>query len=549
MQSGGWVSWRVVVAVALFALVASGCPGCNEPIGDSDFFDPGEFGEYEFDGEPDIEAPDRVLMGEVPIGETATQTAEVKNVGRETLKISEWKLDNDEFVLRFGNQLNPPDELEPGESVLIGIDFTAADDDEHRGTLTIQSNDPDEAKFDIDLFANAKFPCLETVPDDVVNFGEVESDERLERIVEIRNCSANARTTFTLLGITGDEDAFSFAREPEFQTRTLEIGESVSVVIAFEPPSPGRYTGALEIESDDEFRPEHSLELRGVGAEGQCPTPVIIAANPERGEAEARPTNTFEVLPLDTMRLSGEQSVAYDDKFIDRWEWSLISKPQDSAAEFSNTNTNPQNELYLDLAGDYVVELEVWDNEGVKSCAAARMTLRAIADEDIHIQLVWDTPNDPNQNDSSGSDVDVHLLHPFGQWNRTPWDCFWQNLIPDWGQSRPAGTDSLDCEQDPARQGCQDDPSLDIDDVDGWGPENINLNNPEPDTRYAVGVHYFSDHGYSMSFATIRIFIGGVMRAEYRRQRLVDQEFWYVADIDWPSATISPNGQVFDSFP
>jgi hypothetical protein len=548
MQSGDLISWRAVFVVALFALLTSGCPGCNEPVGESDFFEPGAFGEYEFDGEPDIEAPERILMGDVPIGETATQTAEIKNVGRESLKISEWILSNDEFVLRFTDRLNPPDELAPGESVMIAIEFTAPDDEEHRGTLTIQSNDPDEGEWDIDLFANAKFPCLETVPDDVVNFGEVESDESVDRIVEIRNCSPNAATTFTMQGLTGDP-AFSFAEEPDFETLTLEVGESVSVVINFAPPVPGEYTGTLDFTSDDEFRPEHSLELRGVGAEGQCPTPVIIASNPDRGEEIAQPTNTFEVLPLDTMRLSADDSTAYDGKRIERYEWTLVSKPQDSAAAFANAPANRRNELYLDLAGDYVVELEVWDDEGVKSCAPARMTLRAIADEDIHIQLVWDTPNDPNQNDSSGSDVDVHLLHPFGQWNRTPWDCFWQNLIPDWGESRPSGVDSLDCEQDPDRPGCHDDPSLDIDDVDGWGPENINLNNPEPDTRYAVGVHYFSDHGYSVSFATIRIFIGGVLRAEYSRQRLIDQEFWYVADIDWPSGTINPHGQVFETFP
>lgn len=541
-------SARSLLVLTLLFLLGSGCKGCSEPVGESDFFDPAEFGEYEFDGEPDIRAPDRLLFGDVEVGATATETAEIVNVGREVLKISDWEI-SDGFSLNFTNSLDAPGEIRPGESVIVAIDFTAPDDEEHRGTLTIDSNDPDEPRTVVELFVNAKFPCLETIPDDVVNFGEVDKEERVERLVEIRNCSPNAETTFTMLGIDGD-DEFSFAREPGFETMTLPVGESVTVAVAFQPFEAGEYRATLDFVSDDEFRPEHSLELVGVGAQGQCPTAAITGTSSlGNGGFIANPTATYETIPLDRLALRSDESRAYDGKSLVKWNWSLIRKPQDSAATFANGIEAMENELFLDLAGDYVVELEVWDDEGVQSCNTARVTIHAIADEDIHVQLVWDTPNDPNQNDTSGSDVDLHLLHPNGTWNSAPWDCFWQNTIPDWASDRPPGVDMFDCKQNPDQNGCHDDPSLDIDDVDGWGPENINLNNPEPSTDYAVGVHYFSDHGYSVSFATVRIFIGGVMRAEYRRQRLLDQEFWYVADIDWPSGAISPNGQVSPSFP
>ncbi len=54
--------------------------------------------------------------------------------------------------------------------------------------------------------------------------------------------------------------------------------------------------------------------------------------------------------------------------------------------------------------------------------------------------------------------------------------CFFQNHQPDWGVKN---------EED-------DDPSLDIDDVDGWGPEVISLENPASGT-YRVVVRLFSD--------------------------------------------------------
>ena len=535
-------------AVAVFLLFAgSACKGCQDEYA-SDFFQPTTFGEFEFDGEPDIAGPERLLIDALDAGETGTVTAEIRNDGRETLKINEWSI-SDGFELSFTGSLRGPDELRPGESVIIGVSFTAPDDDEHRGVLAIDSNDPDEPRFVVDIFVNGKFPCLETVPDDVLDFGEVEQDERLDRTLIVRNCSTNAATTFEVLGIEGDAE-FTIVRGLGGEAVTLQVGQSVELVLGFQPRDAGTYTARIGLVSDDEFRPEHAVELRGTGAEGAPPIAIIEGTSSVSGEFRAAPNDTLDTIPLDRLRMY-DDSEAFDGKLIDEREWTLTTRPTDSAAAFSNAADAPEQELFLDLAGTYVVELRVWDTEGVQSATTARLTIHAVADEDIHIQLVWDTPNDANQNDQSGSDVDLHLLHPnaSGTWNDNPWDCFWQNLIPDWGTSRPAGVDSFDCQDNPNRPGCHDDPSLDIDDVDGWGPENINLNNPELDTDYEVGIHYFSDHGYSVSFATVRIFIGGVLRAEYRRQRLMDQEFWHVAQIAWPTGAILPRGQVYPSFP
>ncbi len=536
-----------ILAMMLALVTLSACKGCETPVEETDFFGPTTFGEYEFDGVPDIEAPERVFFGDVAVGERKLVTAEIQNVGRATLKYNEWKLEGD-FTLSFVDRIDPPDETERSSSVLIALEYEALDTEEARGTLMIGSNDPDEPETVIELYANAKFPCLETLPAESVDFGEVEQGESATRTVEIRNCSSNAETTFSLGSLRGD-DEFGWAREPEFDSMTLGVGESVSIFLDFQPESAGEFRGTLDIESNDEFRPLHELELRGTGALGVCPTPIIHAEHPSFGEVVANPTASIDALPLDRIRLTAEDSRAYDGKIIDEYQWTLIRRPTDSAAALSNGSGSIPQELYLDLSGEYVVELDVIDSEEVPACQPARVTIRAISNEDIHIQLVWDTPNDPNQLDASGTDVDLHLLNPNAPgaaWNDDPWDCFWQNLLPDWGDRRPEGVTSVDCERDPDRPGCQDDPSLDIDDVDGWGPENINLNNPRNNWTYAIGVHYFSDHAYGISYATVRVFVGGILKAEYRRQRLMHDQFWYVADIDWPSAEIRNDGRMFD---
>ena len=152
--------------------------------------------------------------------------------------------------------------------------------------------------------------------------------------------------------------------------------------------------------------------------------------------------------------------------------------------------------------------------------------------------LRGDTPADPDQTDTdfgAGADLDLHFLHPRSPgWFCSPWDIYFANPNPDWGVPFDA----------------QDDPSLDIDDVNGAGPENINLDEPQNNGIYRVGVHYFNDHGYGPSFATVRIFIRGMLRFEVPNKRLVGTDaFWDVATIAWPSGHITPIDRVHETVP
>ena len=76
---------------------------------------------------------------------------------------------------------------------------------------------------------------------------------------------------------------------------------------------------------------------------------------------------------------------------------------------------------------------------------------------------------------------------------------------------------------------------LDIDDTNGLGPENINIDTPEPGV-YRIYVHYYGDWnltGTSPTRETIRIYLNGIQVAEYRRTLTVEKAVWAVADITW----------------
>ena len=86
--------------------------------------------------------------------------------------------------------------------------------------------------------------------------------------------------------------------------------------------------------------------------------------------------------------------------------------------------------------------------------------------------------------------------------------------------------------------GSAGDPSLDIDDLCGFGPENINIDVAEPG-RYLVGVDFFGFTGCSGSGSignTLRVYLYGQLQAEFF-QDMENGDWWEVAVIYWPGST------------
>ena len=74
-------------------------------------------------------------------------------------------------------------------------------------------------------------------------------------------------------------------------------------------------------------------------------------------------------------------------------------------------------------------------------------------------------------------------------------------------------------------------------DDDGAGPAQIKIDAPEHVT-YLVGVHYWDDHGFGPSYATVRVYIFGELVFEVADVMLVDLGMWEVATIEWPSGKV-----------
>ncbi len=299
----------------------------------------------------------------------------------------------------------------------------------------------------------------------------------------------------------------------------IQQGTATSIRLYARPQATSVATGGLILDTNDVDHPSVQIPLSVQGA--QAPT-AIARVKSINGTANSSPSPAVE--PLDNVVVSGDESTGGSaGATVTGWQWELIEKPAESSVtltapaavdtgfRFSSAAGIVQG---LDVAGTFVVRLTVTDSTGAVSSNDARVTLNAVPTEGLHVQLSWSAAVD---------DIDLHL----GQGTSPDWcstqDCYYGNCTyspPNW-DSAAGFTDG--------------DPKLDIDDLTGYGPENINIESPVAGT-YVVGVHAFSGNGSTGGFTptdvTIKIFLGGALADEFYGHLQNDDDYWTVARVD-----------------
>lgn len=256
-----------------------------------------------------------------------------------------------------------------------------------------------------------------------------------------------------------------------------------------------------------------------------CPIPVLTVREGD------------EVLPQTRLHLDGAQSRPCSGE-IASYEWR-VDQPDGSASVFQPSAYVASPTFEVDVVGIYRFTLAVGDEGGAGPCEPATYEVTATdGGGGLRVELTWVTPNDPDESDEAvGSDLDLHLLHPYAQgahdrdgdglldgWFDTTFDCFWLNEQPQWGVLANRA----------------DDPEMQRDDTDGVGPEVIVLRAPEAGLTYKVGVHYYNAHGFGPSAAMVRIYADRRLVFEARDILLQEHDLWTVAEIPWPLPETGP---------
>ncbi len=360
---------------------------------------------------------------------------------------------------------------------------------------------------------NAGPPCLAALPDMLQFCGVALGDSKAMQ-VSIEACGGPV--TIAKVAFAGpNPEAFALGDDPV--GLTLPAGDVATLDVTFTPPAEGVFTAILTIWMAEDLAPLHvPLAAQGGPAEaGTCGSPELYVSEGER------------VVPQTKLHLDGSQVSASSPDPIAKYEWT-VEQPPGAASVIAPSRHHPSPSLEVNVAGVYILHLRVWDQLDNEHYVGWRAVF-VIPDQALHVELLWHTPDDLDEADEgpeAGADLDLHFMHPFaeGDWFGD-FTTYWFNPAPEWGAMGDKG----------------DDPSLDRDDTDGAGPENLNLAQPEDGLTYLIGVHYWNDHGFGASHATVRVYVHGAL-AYQASEEMTMLDLCEFATVSWPSGVVSPVG-------
>jgi hypothetical protein len=200
------------------------------------------------------------------------------------------------------------------------------------------------------------------------------------------------------------------------------------------------------------------------------------------------------------------------------YRWEVISAPA-GAAYTLGSPTAASTTFFSVIVGTFTLRFTVTDAAGRTATCTTTITNQG---HGLRVELQWDVGVVPPTT-AGRVDLDLHLHNRTATgWFDSADDCFFSNRTPRWD----------------VRSSTADDPSLDIDNVYGFGPENIRVDSPVPATQtYSVGVNYYLGSPSTPANATVRIYCGNVLRGTYMHRMTggttftAANDFWRVARV------------------
>jgi len=439
--------------------------------------------------------PSELTFAQATLEEPETLLFTISNVGNALLEIDSMELLGSSTYSFTAVEF--PDGLPPEESVDIAVTYTPEDAGVlENGSVYIWNNDPLNATAEVKLLGQLDMPFLSITPNPL-DFGAISIEDTATGTFTLAS-AGQVPVTLNSYEISG---TMYSAVESDVWPITLDPGSETLLDVTFEPTVGGVYAETLTV-TVEEPGYETTAQLLGEGLEAE---PIAVCS-----------VDPTEIAPNSgTVTWLGSSSYDAAGYSIIDYKWNLMTRPGGSTASLPSGGAD-RSGFQPDLAGEYIARLVVTNELGMDSepCFA---TLTATPEEDLWVQMYWAQP---------GDDMDLHLLRPGGTLQSDD-DCYYANCTNnqrDWGI--PGDT--------------SDNPSLDLDDISGTGPENINIQSPETGT-FTIVVHDHTSNNYpGDNDVTVVIFAGGYQVWTDTRTITGEDTYTEFAEIEWPSGVVTP---------
>ena len=512
-------------------------------------------------------SPSALVFAQVGVDSVAVKSVHIRNTGDAILEVRGLTFEADAAFTLLDPTGHPHKPgsivhfdlvlvISPGQTKSFAVRFEPEDPHKKLGTVTLHSNDTTFLSGHLTLTGNPSLACVQLSPEAGVDFGVVALGMSSAEEIRVRSCGGDELVVDTIaFGGARSPGEFSLdfsklnAKYPGVDPKTgpttnkpLRIsvnGEAVFDVVytpedlnALEPstrlPRPDLATITL---TSNAVTPTIAMTCSGASSHIICPIATMTIAE------------GLAVIPQTQLHLSGDQTQPGSSGRSTSYAWT-VTQPFGSKQSFSPGPTVANPTFTPLVSGAYAFCLSIGDGSRQKLCKPTCKTVLVVAECALHVELLWHTPLDSDETNTgpaAGADLDLHVAHALSiapdqdcdgapdPWFSKDLDTYWANPTPVW-----ASFDSP-----------KSNPKLDLADADGAGPENLNLDEPAgtmaKPNHYHVGVHYWNDHGFGASFATLNVYLLGVLALQIENVKLEELDMWYVGKINWPNAMSAKN--------
>ncbi len=353
--------------------------------------------------------------------------------------------------------------LLPGRSIEIEVRYSPIDEADYDATMIVES---EALEVPLELVARARrvAAARPQVTPQSIAFVDIEVGRDAVQVVTIEN---GGETDGALEDVRGERGPFrvtAIGGQPlSLPTPTLAAGESMQLEVHYRPVStdPTGTTLAFEFDTNETAMVMVTGDAIPAG-EMTCEQTLLDFGEVPRGQIVQRPVRCS---------VTGGPYILREIRVV-----------PGSASGFSIPNPptgldgtrSIAFDLVFDASGlprryDGALEIEAQHGAITRVPIVAITTPPLPGTTDLTVQIAWNTAR---------SDIDLHVVRAGGSPFASGHDCYFGDKNPDWGVLN----DEVD------------DPFLDFDDIDGLGPEEVNLSRAG-ELSYDVYVHYYGFHG------------------------------------------------------
>ncbi|RAL22278.1 hypothetical protein DL240_10525 [Lujinxingia litoralis] len=325
---------------------------------------------------------------------------------------------------------------------------------------------------------------------------------------ELRLCEGAAPTRVNSLEVVGDAYTLALGSVSGWPA-PIEEGRTLNFTLTFDPQEVD-LDGELVVgvvDGPGEFR--FGLTGERMDYSPECP---VVTPQAAPSFTAVGPANPGEATGgLFDLSVAGTYVPARFSA-----QWYVVETPVGATSPvFYDRSDEAPTRVRLDAPGDYVIGLKLRDEQLGQDCAPEMLPVAVIesafGDNDAVVTVTWSNAQVPNPSEGNGTDMDLHLCHPDGEFNTTDgWCVYWRSAATVWHTGNA---------------------ELVIDDLYGVTGEMISQEFALPGFSYRVGVEYYSDNGYGPSLATAKLYQRGV-EAHVQTRLLQYLDFWRPFDFD-----------------